>query len=174
MRAGVIVCGVCAGADVFVQRYRFTERMKMSREEIKQETKDSEGDPHLKARLKQQRLARAKKRMIQNVPKATLVIMNPTHFAVALRYVQGETPAPVCVAKGVDAVALKIREVAEEHRGAVVEDPPLARALYAVGEVDETIPREHYQAVAKVVGFVLGASRRRARPLRTSLGGAAR
>ena len=171
MLAGVIVFGVCAGADVFVQRYRFTERMKMSREEIKQETKDSEGDPHLKARLKQQRLARAKKRMIQNVPKATLVIMNPTHYAVALRYVQGETPAPICVAKGLDAVALRIREVAEEHRIPVIEEPPLARALYAVVDVDETIPREHYQAVAKIVGFVLGAGRRRARPLRSALAG---
>ncbi len=172
--AGVLVFAVCAGADVFIQRMRFTQKMRMSREDLKHEAKDSEGDPQIKARLKQQRMARAKKRMIQNVPKATLVIMNPTHFAVALRYVQGETPAPICVAKGVDAVALKIREVAEEHRVAVVEDPPLARALYAVVEVDETIPREHYQAVAKVVGFVLGASKRRARPLRTALGGAAR
>ena len=172
--AGVLVFAVCAGVDVFIQRVRFTQKMRMSREDLKHEAKDSEGDPQIKARLKQQRMARAKKRMIQNVPKATLVIMNPTHYAVALRYVQGETPAPVCVAKGVDAVALKIREVAEEHRVAVVEDPPLARALYAVVEVDETIPREHYQAVAKVVGFVLGASKRRARPLRTALGGAGR
>ena len=172
--AGVLVFAVCAAADVFIQRTRFTQKMRMSREDLKHEAKDSEGDPQIKARLKQQRMARSKKRMIQNVPKATLVIMNPTHFAVALRYVQGETPAPVCVAKGVDAVALKIREVAEEHRVAVVEDPPLARALYAVVDVDETIPREHYQAVAKVVGFVLGASKRRARPLRTALGAAAR
>ncbi len=174
MLAGVLVFAVCAGVDVFIQRTRFTQKMRMSREDLKHEAKDSEGDPQIKARLKQQRMARAKKRMIQNVPKATLVIMNPTHFAVALRYVQGETPAPVCVAKGVDAVALKIREVAEEHRVAVVEDPPLARALYAVVEVDETIPREHYQAVAKVVGFVLGASKRRARPLRAALGGGTR
>ena len=174
MLAGVMVFAVCAGADVFIQRLRFTQRMRMSREDLKHEAKDSEGDPQIKARLKQQRMMRAKKRMIQNVPKATLVIMNPTHFAVALRYVQGETPAPICVAKGVDAVALKIREIAEEHRVAVVEDPPLARALYAVVEVDETIPREHYQAVAKVVGFVLGAKRRRPRPLRAALAPAGR
>ena len=172
--AGVVVFGVCAAVDVFVQRTRFTQRLRMSREDLKRETKDSEGDPHIRARRKQQRMARAKKRMIQNVPKATLVIMNPTHFAVALRYVQGETAAPVCVAKGVDAVALRIREVAEEHKVAVIEDPPLARALYAVVDVDETIPREHYQAVAKIVGFVLGASKRRARPLRTALNGAGR
>jgi flagellar biosynthesis protein FlhB len=174
MIAGILVFAVCAGADVFIQRYRFTERMKMSREDIKQETKDSDGDPHIKAKLKQQRMARAKTRMIANVPKATVVIMNPTHYAVALRYVQGETAAPVCVAKGLDAVALKIREVAEEHRIAVVEEPPLARALYAVVEVDETIPREHYQAVAKIVGFVLNAGRRRARPLRAALAQAGR
>ncbi len=171
---GLAVFAVCAAVDVFVQRHRFSQRLRMSREDVKQEAKDTEGDPHLKAKLKQQRMARAKKRMIQNVPKATLVIMNPTHFAVALRYVQGETAAPVCVAKGVDAVALRIREVAEEHRITVIEDPPLARALYAVVDVDETIPREHYQAVAKIVGFVLGASKRRARPLRAALGGAPR
>jgi flagellar biosynthesis protein FlhB len=169
MLAGVLVFGVCAGADVFIQRYRFTERMKMSREDIKQENKDSDGDPQIKARLKQQRMIRAKKRMIANVPKATVVIMNPTHYAVALRYVQGETAAPVCVAKGLDAVALKIREIAEENRIPVVEEPPLARALYAVVDVDETIPREHYQAVARIVGFVLNTGRRRARPLRAAL-----
>ena len=172
--AGIAVFGVCAAVDVFVQRQRFTQRMKMSREDLKQEAKDTDGDPHIKAKLKQQRMARAKKRMIQNVPKATLVIMNPTHYAVALRYVQGETAAPVCVAKGLDAVALKIREVAEAHSIAVIEDPPLARALYAVVDVDETIPREHYHAVAKIVGFVMGGSRRRARPLRAALGGARR
>ena len=172
--AGIVVFGVCAGVDVFIQRYRFTQRMRMSREDLKHEQKDTDGDPIIKAKHRQHRLARGRKRMIQNVPKATLVLMNPTHYAVALRYVQGETAAPVCVAKGVDAVALKIREVAEEHRIAVIEDPPLTRALYAVVEVDETIPREHYQAVAKVVGFVLGASKRRARPLRPALSGARR
>jgi flagellar biosynthesis protein FlhB len=167
--AGVLVFAVCAGADYFIQRWRFTEKMKMSREDIKQETKDSDGDPHIKAKLKQQRFARARQRMIQNVPKATVVIMNPTHYAVALRYVQGETSAPVCVAKGLDEVALKIRSIAEDNRVAVIEDPPLARALYAVVEIDETIPREHYQAVAKIVGFVLSAGKRRARPLRAAL-----
>ena len=163
--AGIVVFGVCAGIDYVIQRVRFMQKMRMSREDIKHESKDSEGDPHIKARLKQQRAARAKKRMIQSVPKATVVIMNPTHYAVALRYVQGETAAPVCVAKGMDEVALRIRAVAEEHRIAVVEDPPLARALYAVVDVDETIPRDHYQAVAKIVGFVMGRGRRRARPL---------
>ena len=138
----------------------------MSREELKEEIRQSEGDPHVKAKLRQIRNERARKRMIQQVPKATLVIVNPTHFAVALRYVQGETDAPVCLAKGVDAVALKIREVAEEAKVPVIEDPPLARALYAAVEIDEAIPTGHYQAVAKIIGFVLGQARRRAARIR--------
>lgn len=162
--AALVLLTVAAGIDWFVQRQRYMSRMRMSREQVKQENKDSEGDPHLKAKIKAMRIARSKKRIIQNVPKATLVIANPTHFAVALRYVQGETAAPICVAKGVDALALKIREVAEANRIAVVEDPPLARALYATVEIDDAIPREHFQAVAKIVGFVMGAGRKRARP----------
>jgi flagellar biosynthetic protein FlhB len=166
--AALIVFGIAAGVDYFVQRWRFTERLKMSREEIKQENKDTDGDPHIKGKLRQLRMQRAKKRMMAEVPKATMVIMNPTHYAVALRYVAGETAAPICVAKGLDEVALKIREVAEEHRIPVIEDPPLARALYAVIELDETIPREHYEAVAKIVGFIMGKARRRARPARAA------
>lgn len=165
--AALLVFGVSAGADYFLQRWRFMERLKMSREDVKQEHKDMDGDPHIKAKLRQMRMQRAKNRMIANVPKATMVIMNPTHYAVALRYVQGETAAPVCVAKGLDEVALKIREIAEENNVPVIEDPPLARALYAVIQLDETIPREHYEAVAKLVGFIMGKARRRARPART-------
>ena len=142
----------------------------MTKEEVKEDTKNSEGDPHIKAKLRAKRMAMSKKRMIQMVPKATLVVMNPTHYAVALRYVQGETAAPVCVAKGVDDLALKIREVAEAHEIAVIEDPPLARALYAAMDVDQVIPREHFEAVAKIVGFVMGRGRggagaRRAAPI---------
>jgi len=98
--------------------------------------------------------------MMQNVPKATVVITNPTHYAVALRYVQGETPAPLCVAKGVDTLALKIREIAGEHEVPILEDPPLARALYATVDVDETIPREQFEAVARVIGFVMNPRNR--------------
>jgi flagellar biosynthetic protein FlhB len=98
--------------------------------------------------------------MMANVPKATVVVMNPTHYAVALRY-GDDTPAPLCVAKGLDKLALKIRAVAEEAGVPVIEDPPLARALYAAVEVDQTIPRQHYEAVAKVIGFVMAAARRR-------------
>lgn len=162
--AVLAVFGVTAGLDWFWQRQRFMTRMKMSREELKQENKDAEGDPHIKGKLKQQRYARAKQRMIQAVPSATVVVMNPTHYAVALKYVQGEDAAPLCVAKGVDALALNIRRIAEENGVAVIEDPPLARALYAAMDVDDSIPREHYEAVAKVIGFVLNAGRSRPAP----------
>jgi flagellar biosynthetic protein FlhB len=153
--------GVGAMLDWLWQRQRFMARMRMSREELKEDFKQTEGDPHVKARVKQIRVQRAKKRMMANVPKATVVITNPTHFAVALRYVAGETAAPVCMAKGVDSLALKIREVAGAHDIPIVEDPPLARALYATVDVDESIPREHFEAVAKVIGFVMAPKRGR-------------
>jgi flagellar biosynthetic protein FlhB len=150
-----------AGFDWFWQRYRFMERMKMSKEELKEEYKDSDGDPHVKARQRQIRQERARRRMMQAVPTATVVVMNPTHFAVALKYDAEETPAPMCVAKGMDALALKIRAVAEEAGVPVIEDAPLARALYAAVDIDEIIPPKHYEAVAKVIGFILNAGRRR-------------
>jgi len=156
--------GITAGFDWFWQKQRFMQRMRMSKQEIKEDHRQSEGDPHIKARIRQLRNARAKQRMMQNVPKATVVVMNPTHYAVALRYESGETAAPICVAKGLDLIALKIREVAEANGVVVIEDPPLARALYATTEIDETIPREHYEAVAKVIGFVMQRSKRRRAP----------
>jgi flagellar biosynthetic protein FlhB len=155
--------GVGALADWIWQRQRFKQRMRMSREEIKDEGRQADGDPHVRAKQKQIRLERAKRRMMKNVPKATVVVMNPTHYAVALLYDTKEAPAPLCVAKGIDSLALKIREAAEANNVPVIEDPPLARALYATVELDQTIPREHFEAVAKVIGFVLSASRRRAR-----------
>ena len=156
-----------AGGDWLFQRFRFLQRMRMTREETREEFKQTEGDPHVRAKLKQMRAERARSRMMQNLPKATVVVMNPTHYAVALRYEPGETAAPVCVAKGLDALALRIRAVAEEHAVPVVEDPPLARTLYGAVDVDETIPREHFEAVAKVIGFVMsGRERPRAAPLR--------
>lgn len=152
---------VTAGLDWFWQRQRFMQRMRMSREELKDEYKESDGDPHVKAKQKQIRNERARRRMMQNVPKATVVIMNPTHYAVALRYEQGVTPAPECVAKGMDDLALRIRAVAEEHGVPVIEDAPLARALYAAVEVDQQIPDSHFEAVAKVIGFIMGAAQRK-------------
>jgi flagellar biosynthetic protein FlhB len=153
---------VIAGADWIWQRQRFLARMRMTKEEVKEDHRQSEGDPHVKAKQKQIRADRARRRMMQAVPSATVVIMNPTHYAVALRYDQGEDDAPVCVAKGLDSLALKIREIAEEAEVPVIEDPPLARALYAAVEVDEMIPTAHYEAVAKIIGFILGTGRRAA------------
>jgi flagellar biosynthetic protein FlhB len=152
---------VTAGLDWLWQRQRFMQRMRMSREELKDEYKQSDGDPHVKAKQKQIRAERARRRMMQNVPNATVVVMNPTHYAVALRYEQGETVAPECVAKGMDELALRIRAVAEEHGVPIIEDAPLARALYAAVDVDEQIPESHFEAVAKIIGFIMSASRRR-------------
>jgi flagellar biosynthesis protein FlhB len=152
---------VLAAVDYLFTRQSYMERQRMSRRELKEESRQSEGDPLVRAKLRQIRQERARKRMIAAVPTASVVITNPTHFAVALRYEQGETPAPICVAKGVDAVAQRIREVAEEHDIPIVENPPLARALFAAADVDEPIPRDHYDAVAKVIGFVMRLARRR-------------
>lgn len=159
----LIFLGLGAGLDWLWQRQRFQQRMRMSREETKDEHRQSEGDPHVKARIRKIRVDRARRRMMQAVPKATVVITNPTHYAVALKYQQGETEAPICVAKGMDMVALKIREIAEEAKVPIVEDPPLARALYASVELDQQIPVDHYKAVAKVIGFVLSQAKKRAR-----------
>jgi flagellar biosynthesis protein FlhB len=148
-----------------VMRLRFAKRMRMTKEELKEDYKQSEGDPHVKARLRQIRMQRSRQRMMANVPKATVIVTNPTHYSVALRYEpdQGDA-APVCLAKGVDAVALRIREVAREHDVPIVENVPLARALYAAVDIDETIPREHFEAAAKVIGFVMQKRRGRYTP----------
>jgi flagellar biosynthetic protein FlhB len=162
MMATIIFLSFTAGADFLWQRYRFAERMKMTKEETKEDYKQSEGDPHIKARLRQIRHQRSRQRMMQNVPKATVIVTNPTHYSVALRYEPGEgDPAPICVAKGVDALALRIREVGREHNVPIVENVPLARALYAAVDIDETIPREHFEAAAKVIGFVLQKRKKR-------------
>ena len=162
MASAIIFLSFTAGADYLWQRFRFNKRMRMSKEELKEDYKQSEGDPHVKAKLKQIRAQRSRQRMMQNVPKATVIVTNPTHYSVALRYEpdQGD-PAPICVAKGVDAMALRIREVARDHKVPIVENVPLARALYAAVEVDETIPREHFEAAAKVIGFVMGQRKKR-------------
>ena len=160
MMSTIIFLGFAAGADFLWQKYRFAERMKMSMEELKEDYKQSEGDPHVKAKLKQIRAQRSRQRMMQNVPNATVIVTNPTHYSVALRYESGDA-APVCVAKGVDALALRIREVAREHDVPIVENVPLARALYAAVDVDDTIPREHFEAAAKVIGFVMQRRKKR-------------
>jgi flagellar biosynthetic protein FlhB len=122
--------------------------------ELKEEFKQTEGDPAIKAKIRQLRQNRARKRMMAAVPKASVIITNPTHYAIALQYDRGMN-APVCLAKGLDNIALKIREVAAEHNIPVVENPPLARALHATVEIDQEVPPEHYRAVAEVIGFVM-------------------
>jgi flagellar biosynthetic protein FlhB len=131
------------------------DRLKMSRHEMKEEFRQQEGDPLVRAKLRQVRGERARRRMMAKVKDATVVVTNPTHYAVALQYEAGKTGAPVCLAKGVDEVAFRIREAAEEAKVPIVEDPPLARALYASADLDSAIPREHYEAVAKVIGYVM-------------------
>jgi flagellar biosynthetic protein FlhB len=158
MGAVVAMLAVVAIADYFFQYRQWYERQKMSLQEMKEEFKQSEGDPHIKGRIRQLRHARMKKRMMAAVPKASVIITNPTHYAVALSYERG-MPAPVCVAKGIDSIALKIREIARKHDIPIVENVPLARALHATVEIDDEIPVEHYHAVAEIIGYVMGLKR---------------
>jgi flagellar biosynthetic protein FlhB len=150
---------VLAGADVFWVRWRHLRQLRMSCEDLRQEVRESEGDPHVKGRLRRLREGRARRRMLAEVPKAAVVVTNPTHYAVALAYEQGQAAPPRIVAKGVDAMAARIREAAAEHGVPVVPNPPLAnpplaRALWRL-EVDTGIPAEHWQAVAEIIAFVL-------------------
>src|SRR5579864_2993047 len=158
MGAVVAMLAVVAIADYFFQYRQWYERQKMSLREMKDEFKQSEGDPHIKGRIRQLRQARMKKRMMAAVPKASVIITNPTRYSVALSYERG-MPAPMCVAKGADLIALKIREVAGANNIPIVENVPLARALYATVEIDDEIPVEHYHAVAEIIGYVMGLKR---------------
>ena len=148
------VMTVVAALDFLYQRISFMRQMRMSRQELRDEMKQTEGDPAIRGRLRQMRRERARRRMMAQVPSASVVIANPTHFAIALKYEMDKMAAPVVVAKGIDAVALRIREVAEQHRVPIVRNPPLAQALYANVEIDEPIPAEHFKAVAEVIGYV--------------------
>jgi flagellar biosynthetic protein FlhB len=159
--AALVAVGLIAALDYFWQRQSFMKRMRMTRRDIRDETKQSEGDPLIRARLRRIRQERARRRMMADVPKATVVITNPTHYSVALRYDPDKDAAPVCVAKGVNEVALRIREIAVKSEVPLVENPPLARALFALVEIDDPIPREHFEAVAKVIGFVMKTARDR-------------
>jgi flagellar biosynthetic protein FlhB len=156
--AVVAILAIIAAGDFMFQYKQWYERQKMSFQELKEEYKNSEGDPHVKGKIRQIREGRMRKRMMAAVPDATVVITNPTHYAVALKYERGMN-APICVAKGMDAIALKIREVATANSVPVVENPPLARALHATVEIDSEVPTEHYQAVAEVIGYVMKLNR---------------
>lgn len=147
-----------AGIDFAWTRHHWFSELMMTKQEVKEEMKQSQGDPIVKARMRSIQRDRARRRMITAVPRATLVIANPTHFAVALRYVREEGDAPVIVAKGQDLVALKIREIAEENGIPVFEDPPLARSMFAQVSVDSVIPPVFYKAVAELIHRVYAAS----------------
>ncbi len=149
------VMSAMAGLDYLYQRYTFTKQMRMTKQEVKDEHKQAEGDPQIKAKIHSLRIQRARRRMMSAVPQADVVVTNPTHYAVALEYKMEAMGAPRLLAKGVDAVAWRIREVAEDHDIPIVENPPLARALYATVELEEEIPPEHYKAVAEVIGYVM-------------------
>lgn len=155
MMTGILIALLAISlADLMYQKWEFTKQMRMTKQELKDEYKQTEGDPHIKGKLKQLRMEKARQRMMQAVPKADVVITNPTHFAVALKYDPKESEAPVVIAKGADNVAFRIREVAKEHDIIIYENPPLARSLFDTVEIDEPIPQELYKAVAEVISFV--------------------
>ncbi len=151
----MLVMAAFALIDWPLQRFLFAERMKMSHQEAKDEMKQQEGNQEVKGRIKQRMREMARKRMLAAVPKADLVVMNPTHYAVALRYDETSMGAPRVVAKGLDLLAYRIRDIATEHRVPVLEAPPLARALYANTEVDQEVPVALYSAVAQVLAYVM-------------------
>jgi flagellar biosynthetic protein FlhB len=161
MKAIVLLVVTIAAFDFLWQRHSYLKKMMMSLQEIKDEHKQSEGDPAIKARIRAIGMARARKRMMAAVPGASVIITNPTHYAIALRYDHGAMAAPVVVAKGVDLVALRIREVAKGAGVPIVESPVLARAIYASVAIDRPIPVEHYAAVAEIIGYVMRLAKRR-------------
>lgn len=171
--AVLAVLGAIAAADLLYQRWKHVRDLRMTKQEVKDEHKQAEGDPHVKARLRSLRSERSRQRMMQAVPRADVVITNPTHYAVALEYDSERMAAPTLIAKGADLVAKRIRDLAKEHDIPIVSNPPLARALFA-HDVGREVPEEQYKAVAEVIGYVLrldGAlrsSRRRDEELRLS------
>ena len=161
LKAVLLLVGALALFDWVWQRRSFLSRMRMTLQEVKDEHKNSEGDPHVKGKIRQIAAERSRRRMMSAVPTASVIITNPTHYAIALKYDHGKMAAPVVVAKGVDAVALKIREIATDAKVPIVESPPLARALFASAEIDRPIPTEHYKAVAEIIGYVMRLARGR-------------
>jgi flagellar biosynthetic protein FlhB len=151
--AGLFAHGIIAVADLALVRFRHAQSLRMTKQDVRDEFKDIDGNPHIKARIRRIRVHRWRKRMMAKVPTATVVITNPTHYAVALAYDRANNPAPRIVAKGVDAVAMRIRELARANNVPMVSNPPLARALFRLN-LDAEIPAEHYKAVAEVIAYV--------------------
>jgi flagellar biosynthetic protein FlhB len=150
----LFVLFIIATLDLVYQRYEHMKKMRMTKQELKDEYRQSEGDPHVKAKLRQLRQEKARARMMQAVPTADVVITNPTHYSVALKYDPDKNEAPIVVAKGVDDLALRIRETAKEHNVIILPNPPLARVLFETVEVDDVVPSEHYKAVAEIISYV--------------------
>jgi flagellar biosynthesis protein FlhB len=157
----LLTVAVIATLDVLYQRFEYIKGLRMSRQELKDEFKQTEGDPLIKNRLRQLRMERARRRMMADVPNADVVVTNPTHYAVALKYEQSAMAAPKVVAKGIDKVAQRIREVAEESGVPLVENPPLARGLYAAVQIDQEIPPEYYKTVAELISYIYKLKKRR-------------
>ncbi len=155
----LVLLMVLALIDIMFVRYNYFKGLRMSKQEIKDEMKQLEGNPEIKAKIRQIQMEMARKRMLAEVPNADVVITNPTHFAVALRYKEGESKAPKVVAKGADLIALKIKEIARESGVQIVENPPLARELYKHVDIDKEVPEQFYHAVAEVLAFVYKSKR---------------
>ena len=149
-----VVSMLAAIVDIVWSRFKWRRDLRMTRQEIKEEVKQAEGDPHVKQRIRTIARQLSSRRMLTKLPTATMVVVNPTHYAVALRYDKGEAPAPTVVAKGVDFLAQKIREIAKEHDIPVIENKPLARSLYDTVNLDAEIPPEFYRAVAEIIHFI--------------------
>ncbi|MBT8542925.1 flagellar type III secretion system protein FlhB [Polynucleobacter paneuropaeus] len=157
VKAFIFIVGalvVIALVDVPYQLYRYAEKHKMSRQELKQESKEGNGNPEIKAKIRQQQREMSRRRMMSNVQKADVIITNPTHYSVAIQYKEGDMRAPMLLAKGTDTLALRIREIAKEHEILILESPKLARAIYANTELDAEIPESLYLAVAEILAFV--------------------
>lgn len=153
---GVLLAVIAITILDYVHKYKeYMKKLRMTKQEIKDEYKQAQGDPKIKAKLAQIRFDKARARMMQAVPEADVIITNPTHYAIALEYKHETMEVPVLLAKGVDATAMRIRKVAEEHNIAIIENAPLARALYATVELGEEIPPDHYKVVAEIIGHVL-------------------
>jgi flagellar biosynthetic protein FlhB len=161
-----LVSLVVAGVDIPYQHWSYRRRVRMSHQEMREEMRSNEGDPHVKMRQRRVRRERLMNRMMLDVPTATVIITNPTHFAIALRYDRGRDAAPVVVAKGADLVAQKIREIAFKNQVAIVENPPLARALYRSIEIGEVIPQEYFELAAKIISLVWARSGRHPRDVK--------